>query len=466
MILIIFGLAVLLGVILFFLIPPRRAAMACLIGGWCLLPTANFDVPDYNAAELAQSDAFVTALKTGIGTAQIGPYWITRSSVIGITVLLGMILADFKSLKRLKPKWFDIPILIWCVMPLLSGLFNQLAIEDALLGVAYHLLAWGGPYLAGRLYFSDIKPLRELGIALVMVGLVYAPLCIFEAVFGSVFYELLYQYHPYRFDGAERYVGFRPIILLEHGSQLGIWMPAIAMLAFWMHMCGALPRQLFKCIPSHVAVLVLIVASLFTQSAGGIGLMIMGIIAFVLLKKGIKIPKPVWIGALVCMLGLAGFALGGDKVVGKAIGQGAVEKLKSVTRLRSLGWRVNTMREGLAPVMEQPFAGLGHWDWWTTQEQVDGPIWSLFAQAFAQHGIVAALALLAVFAIPIWQFIDGCPAKLWTDVNLGPPAALVVFLLMHAIDGLLNPTFSTSLICVAGGLNTIGPFLKRALKSA
>jgi hypothetical protein len=464
MILIIFGLAVLLGVILFFVLPPRRAAMVCLIGGWCLLPTANFVVPDFNDPIIAQADEFTVAAQTGIGTALIGPYWITRSSVIGAAVLLGMIIADFKSLRRVNPKWFDIPMAIWCIAPLFSGLLNQLTVEQTLLNVAYHILAWGGPYLAGRLYFSDIKPMRELGVALVIAGLIYAPLCIFEGVFGPKLYELLYQYHPYYFDGIDRAIGFRPILLLEHGSQLGIWMPAIALLAFWMHMCRALPKLAF--IPSHVAVLILIFSSLFTQSLGGIGLMMIGIMGFALVKSGLKIPKPVWIAACACIVGMGVFVAGGDKVVGKVIGQGTVAKLKDVSRLRSLGWRVNAMRRGMDPALQSPIMGLGQWDWWEKNQESTRPVWNLFLQGMGQHGAIAALALLAVFVVPLWQFVDGCPVKLWSDVNLGVIAAMAVFLLVQLIDSMLNPTFSTSLICVAGGLNTLGPFLKRALKSA
>lgn len=466
MILIVLGLALLLGVILFFIFPPRRAAMACLIGGWALLPTANFTPIDVNDPAFADVNVFAQAIKTGIGSAVNGPYWITRSTVIGMAVLLGMILADFKSLRRLKPRWFDIPMAVWCLSPLFSGLLNQLTMEQTLLNASYLMVAWGGPYLAGRLYFSDLKPLRELGIALVLAGLVYTPLCIIEAVFGPLFYELLYQYHPYRFDGIERAIGYRPIVFLEHGSQLGIWLPAIAMLAFWMHMCGSLPRNLLKVIPSQLAVLLLIVASLFTQSLGGIGLMSLGIFTFALLKRGVKIPRFVWVAGAVCVVGMGVFVAGGDKVVGKIVGQGTVEKFKSVSRLHSMGWRINALSRGMEPVMEQPVGGLGRWDWWEADERTDRPIWNLFAQGLAQHGIFAAIALLGVFAIPIWQFISGCPAKFWTDVNLGPAAALVVFLILHLVDSMLNPTFSTSLICVAGGLNTIGPFLKRALKSA
>ncbi len=241
-------------------------------------------------------------------------------------------------------------------------------------------------------------------------------------------------------------------------------MPAIALLAFWMHMCRSLPRLLF--IPSHVAVLILIVVSLFTQSLGGVGLMVMGIGMFALLKRGVKIPKPVWITAAVCMLGLGAFMAGGDKLVGKVVGQSTVDQFKNVARLRSVGWRINGIRRGMEPVMQNPIFGLGQWDWWTTTDKTDRPIWNLFAQGLAQHGVLAAVALLGVFAIPIGQFITGCPTRFWTDVNLGPPAALMVFLVLHAVDSMLNPTFSTSLICVAGGLNTIGPYLKRALKSA
>ncbi|MFG0248024.1 MAG: O-antigen ligase family protein [Phycisphaeraceae bacterium JB051] len=464
MILIIFGLAVLLGVILFFVLPPRCAAMVCLIGGWCLLPTANFMVPDFTDPTIAQADEFTVAATTGIGTALIGPYWLTRSTVIGITVLLGMLLADFKSLRRLKPKWFDIPMAIWCIAPLFSGLFNQLTIEQTLLNLSYHMIAWGGPYIAGRLYFSDIKPMRELGISLVIAGLIYAPLCIIEGVFGPLFYELLYQYHPYYFDGIDRAIGYRPVLMLEHGSQLGIWMPAIALLAFWMHMCRALPKILF--VPSHVTVLILVFSSLFTQSLGGIGLMMLGMVAFALIKRGVQIPKPVWAAAVVCIVGIGVFVAGGDQVVGKVVGQGTVNKLKDVSRLRSLGWRVNAMTRGMEPALKQPVMGLGQWDWWQQNEESKRPVWNLFLQGMGEHGLFAAMALLAVFVIPLWQFITGCPVKLWSDVNIGVIAAMAMFLFVHLIDSMLNPTFSTSLICVAGGLNTIGPFLKRALKSA
>lgn len=461
MILLVFALALVLGVISFFVLSPRRAVLVCLIGGWVLLPTANIVAPN---SEVIDADRFSYALSTGIGSALYGPCWLTRSSLIGLTVLIGMLLTDWKTLIRFRPKWFDVPVLIWCVMPLFSALSNQLGFEFGLRNVSYYLLAWAVPYLAGRIYFADLKPLRELGIALVIAGLCYIPFCIIEGITGPIFYELIYGFHPYRFDGAQRVVGYRPIVFLEHGSQLGIWMSSIALLAFWMHMSGALPK--FKWIPAHVAVFVLIVTAFLCQSLGSCILMLLGIVTWTLIKKNVKIPRFVLVMFAVMLIGMMAFVMGGDQVVGKVLGQQTVLKLKNYSRLKSMGWRVNVIRRGMGSVKEQPVLGLGRWDWWELQEENKRPVWSLFLQGMGVNGIFAGLALLGIFAIPIWQFINGCPVRLWTDMNLGPAAVLMIFLFMHAVDSMLNPTFSTSLICVAGGLNSIGPLLKRALKSA
>ena len=138
MVLIAFALAFVLGVILFFVLPPRRAALACLIGGWMLLPTANIVAVTKNIIRSDDADPFLQAALSGIGSALYGPNWLTRSTVIGGTVIVGMLLADWKTLFRFRPKWFDLPILIWCVMPLFSALANQLSLEVGLQNFSYY----------------------------------------------------------------------------------------------------------------------------------------------------------------------------------------------------------------------------------------------------------------------------------------------------------------------------------------
>ena len=47
---------------------------------------------------------------------------------------------------------------------------------DGFSGIAYQTTTWGLPYFIGRIYFNDLKGLRELAIGIVVGGLLYVPL--------------------------------------------------------------------------------------------------------------------------------------------------------------------------------------------------------------------------------------------------------------------------------------------------
>ena len=122
-------------------------------------------------------------------------------------------------------------MLFWCIVPSLSAVANPQSFGAGLRGVLYLALAWGVPYLMGRLYFSDTESLRLAAKAFVIAGLAYVPVCLLEVVTGPRIYAALYGYQPYRWIGAQRYLGFRPVGLLEDGNQLGIWMATSALIA-------------------------------------------------------------------------------------------------------------------------------------------------------------------------------------------------------------------------------------------
>src|SRR5260370_55879 len=65
-------------------------------------------------------------------------------------------------------------------------------------------------------------------------GLAYIPLCIFEMIRGPRIYAWLYGYLPFQWNGAQRFLGYRPIGLLENGNQLGIWMATASLIALWL----------------------------------------------------------------------------------------------------------------------------------------------------------------------------------------------------------------------------------------
>src|SRR5204863_5509035 len=116
---------VFLAILLFAIVPPRRAVLAAFILGWLFLPQAG--VPLSGLPDLDK----ITATSMG--------------------ALLGVLLFDADRLTRLRPSWVDLPVVIWCGLSIPSSLVNGLGIYDGLSGVARDVFNWGIPYLIGRM---------------------------------------------------------------------------------------------------------------------------------------------------------------------------------------------------------------------------------------------------------------------------------------------------------------------------
>ena len=191
-----------------------------------------------------------------------------KALAIGLGCLVGVVLFDWPSVRRLRPIWLDAPMVAWCLVPAAAALANGVSLASGLVQSRYLVLAWGVPYLMGRLYLGDNESLRRLGLALVLAGLVYVPLGLLEFVFGPFLYSLVYGPHPYQVEGADRFVGYRPLVFLEHGNQLGIWIATAAVAAVWLWRSGRM--RTVGPIPGGVAAAVLLTASLVFQSHGAL----------------------------------------------------------------------------------------------------------------------------------------------------------------------------------------------------
>ena len=92
--------------VMFALMPIKRAAATAVIGGWLLLPPLTIRIsnfPDYSK---------VTATSIGL--------------------VLGSLFFGFQSIISFRPRWFDVPMVLWCFINLASSLSNNLGIYDGL----------------------------------------------------------------------------------------------------------------------------------------------------------------------------------------------------------------------------------------------------------------------------------------------------------------------------------------------
>ena len=178
---------------------------------------------------------------------------------------------------------------VWCAVPLLSAVANEQGLVVAVRSELYQILAWGVPYLVGRLYFVDAESWKLAAKAFVIAGLAYVPICLTEIFTGPQLYAHLYGYQPYRWIGAQRYFGFRPIGLLEDGNQLGIWMATSALIAIWLWRRRIVDRVLG--IPISWVSGGLFCVTLLCQSAGSIVLLLC-LLPFVWFRKS-DLPRAV-----------------------------------------------------------------------------------------------------------------------------------------------------------------------------
>src|SRR5207253_10406528 len=98
------------------------------------------------------------------------------------------------------------------------------------------------PYLAGRLYLGDRGSFRGLAAAVLVGGLVYVPLCLVEIRFSPELHHWVYGFLQHDFTQTIRFDGYRPMVFMEHGLALGLWMSAACLAGYWLWRAGLWQR--------------------------------------------------------------------------------------------------------------------------------------------------------------------------------------------------------------------------------
>jgi branched-subunit amino acid transport protein AzlD len=425
-----------ISLLIFRRFPVRKAILFTFVGGWAILPAANY---------VSKGDAFPYWI---LGTSLESDYFITKATIIGLTGILGVYLFDRKAFKRFKLTVWDLAMGMWLIAPLLSAIANPESFLEGCTGEVYQLLAWGSPYLIGRLYFTDTHSLRLAAKAFVIGGLSYIPFCIFENIKGPQIYARLYGYQPFQMNGAQRFFGYRPIGLLENGNQLGIWMATATLIAIWLWR-----RKTDKAIlgiPIFLVALALFAVTILCQSTGAI-LLMLALIPFVFVDPR-HLSRTVSIVLVVGILAFAGFRLANvvsfhDLVEQNRAAHAVDSYLKSIGK-GSLGWRLNEDERHMTTALEEPILGYGQWNWWI--DGVERP-WSLWLLVFGMYGSVGLVSLEALLLIPalraVWFPLTRSDIG-YTNMRHTLSAAVLI----SAIDSLLNSAIILPLLLVIGGM--------------
>jgi hypothetical protein len=319
----------LIALLLFRFVAPSNAVAATCFAGWLILPIGNFPAGS---------------------TGTVFPYWITGVAVPSdmlltkmwwppVVALVGALWVDRQNLVRWRPAWADLPIAMWCSWPILQWPLVENPEPQPWIASLYLCAAWGVPWLLGRIYFCGKDGGRQL-IAWMVAGMtVIVPIASVEGAFGPKFYEWFYGLHPFRFDGVQRYVGFRPLGFFEDGNQYGIWVAATALAAVWLWKTSIEPRWRGRFLAA--AILSLVIASL-SQSLGAIVLLCAGLALSLTINRSLMR----WSFILfLLMIVSAGAVYLSGKVPLRALAEKTVVGRRMVETMRSSGrgsfvWRI------------------------------------------------------------------------------------------------------------------------------
>jgi hypothetical protein len=411
---------------LFALLPARRAVIVAMLFAWLFLPQAAYKVEG------------------------LPPYDKMTATCAGL--ILGAVIFDARRLLSFWPGWVDLPMAVWCLCPFISSLSNDLGAYDGLSAVFRQSVVWGLPYLIGRLYFNDLRGIGELAVGLVVGGLVYIPLCLLEIRISPQLHRILYGFAQNSFVVHVRYGGYRPMVFMPHGLIVAFWMGICAMMCFWLWMSGTLKR--LWGMPMLLWLAALAFTLVLCKAMGPLLLFVLGCAVLMATKWR-------WGKVAVVLLALvpAGYVtLRVTHVI-------STEQLLSLfsfadaDRLQSFEFRLKNEDMLLERAMQRPLVGWAGWgrarvfDENGTDLSVTDGLWII---VIGNYGLLGVSAIVVAYALPVLLLMRRYRWKVFAHPEAAPLVAFAVVLCLAGINNLPNADSNPVFMAVMGGLAAIG----------
>ncbi|PSB50949.1 hypothetical protein C7B67_12690 [filamentous cyanobacterium Phorm 6] len=407
---------------LFIRFPAQRAVIISFVVAWLFLPQVSYPIP-------------ILPPLTKISTACYG-------------ILLATIIYDTERITTFKPGWLDIPMVIWCLCPIVSQVSNG---GSPISPTFLQIVSWGAPYFLGRLYLGSLDGLRQMAIGIFAGGLAYIPFTLIEGVKGPILHQMVYGVSAVEDWGqARRMGGWRPVVFMQHGLMVGVWMMTAALIGIWLWQTGALKK--FQGRNIKTLVIVLTISFFLCRSTGAYSLFGIGLLILFCAKWfRTSLPLLLIIGYVAFYLYVAASGQFASKDVIDFITQIFGEE-----RSDSLKFRFD-MEEILGEKARQRFlfgwgdaGGNRVYNQYGKDISVTDSLWII---AFGLYGAVGLVSLFSSLLLPVVAFCMKYPARTWSNPKVAPAAALGVALTMYVFDCVLNAMTNPIFAVIAGGIS-------------
>ncbi|MGL1933076.1 MAG: hypothetical protein OCC45_15160 [Desulfotalea sp.] len=419
---------------LFSKINPREAAAIAFALSLMFLPVASIPLsglPDYTK---------VTATCAGI--------------------LLAAWIYDQERILHFRIQPVDIPMLLWCCSPFLSSVFNGLGAYDGASNLLDMLFTWAMPYFVGRIYFTDMKGLNTLGTVVFVGGLIYIPFCFVEMIMSPQLHRWTYGFHQHSILQSMRGGGFRPMVYMEHGLMVAMWMVSASTLGIWLRYGGVLPKSFQKIpflnqyllkIPFGILLCAQLVTTALMKSTGAFLLFAIGLGALFVSNK-MKSALLIWF--LLCIPPTYIVTRTTGWWNGENLSSWVAEKF-SEERAQSLQFRFDNETILVEKALEGTFFGWGGWNRSRVFDEdgrdvsVTDGLWII---TLGTKGIFGLVLLNVVILLPVILLLYRSTPAQWSTKEYSAVSAMCILLLLYMIDNLLNGMINPIFMLFNGGI--------------
>ena len=391
-----------------------------LLGGWLFLPPAGY---------AAAGDPAVLPFWI-IGSALPSDLFFSKAWIAPAIAAACSLLFDRSRWHRLRLTLADVPLLLFCAWPSVQALLVRPADPGGPASTAYIAGVWGLPWLIAKLYLRTGEDARHLAGTLALLSLALLPIAIVEGTTAWRLHAALLGSHPFAFDGIERYAGYRPQALFEHGNQYGVWCAGAALAACWR--LGA--ERGGKSRAGWIAAAgILLAMTLASQSVGAILLLVAGY-AMLALRGTFAMTRKLfpYLAALLLLLGaihVSGIVPLRSLADETPAGQTARDMFRAAGR-QSVPWRIGQDLKSLPIIQDRLLTGHARWDWF---REVGTRPWGRPLLVLGQFGLIGFIGLVAALGGALFRHLrraardEAAPARLYA-----------VLLLLFGADALLN----------------------------
>jgi hypothetical protein len=372
----------------------------------------------------------------------------SKLTATAIGAVMIALLYDRGELSAFRFKWFDIPILVWCILPPVTAMRIGDGMYESLSSMYDHVHDWAAPYFIGRIYFSNSTALSLFGRAIVVGCLLYVPALVYELRMGPTIQQTVYGFAQ-QWHGL-RYGGFRPYVFLGRALECGMFLSIGSLAAVWLFRKGMLPRVLG--LPGALAVGILLIITVLEKTTGALLLMCLGFTILAAMRVT-RSKWPLWLWILVPPIYVetrASQTWHAQELINFA-------GIFGEDRAQSVEYRITCEDE----VIEKT-AGKQPWGW-----SRFGGRWRKFNErgeptTRTDGRWMITLGCLGYFGVTTWLIVCLLPAILLlrrfrvAEILSPECAGITIFaiaMVLWCIDGLMNAMYNPLYLLAAGGVN-------------